>query len=48
MTIKKVKQQITTARASRREAYALLEKARQAVEIAIEKNEAAGMAALES
>ena len=45
-TIKKVKQQITTARAARREAHALLEKAKQAVEVAIEKNEAAGMAVL--
>ena len=45
-TIKKVKQQITAARAARREAHALLEKAKQAVEVAIEKNEAAGMAVL--
>jgi len=45
-TIKKVKQQITAARAARREAHALLEKANQAVEIAIEKNEAAGMTVL--
>jgi type I restriction enzyme S subunit len=45
-TIKTVKQQITAARAARREAHALLEKAKQAVEIAIEKNEAAGMALL--
>jgi hypothetical protein len=45
-TIKKVKQQITAARAARREAHALLETAKQAVEIAIEKNEAAGLAAL--
>jgi hypothetical protein len=41
-----VKQQITAARAARREAHALLEKAKQAVEIAIEKNESAGMALL--
>ncbi len=47
-TIKKVKQQITAARTARREAHALLEKAKQAVEIAIEKNEAAGMAGLRS
>lgn len=46
-TIKKVKQQITAARAARREAHALLEQAKQAVEIAIEKNEAAGTAMLE-
>ena len=45
-TIKKVKQQITAARAARREAHALLEKAKQAVEVAIEKNEAAGLAML--
>jgi len=45
-TIKKVKQQITAARTARREAHALLEKAKQAVEVAIEKNEAAGMAVL--
>jgi type I restriction enzyme S subunit len=45
-TIKKVKQQITAAQAARREAHALLEKARQAVEIAIEKNKTAGMALL--
>lgn len=45
-TIKTVKQQITAARAARREAHALLEKAKQAVEIAIEENEAAGMALL--
>jgi hypothetical protein len=45
-TIKNVKQQITAARAARREAHALLEKAKQAVEVAIEKNEAAGMALL--
>jgi hypothetical protein len=45
-TIKKVKQQITAARAARREARGLLEKAKQAVEIAIEKSEAAGMALL--
>jgi hypothetical protein len=41
-TIKKVKQQIAAARA----AHALLEKAKQAVELAIEKDEAAGLAAL--
>jgi type I restriction enzyme M protein len=45
-TIKKVKQQITAARVARREAHALLEKAKQAVEVAIEKDEAAGMAML--
>lgn len=45
-TIKKVKQQITAARAARREAHALLEKAKLAVEVAIEKNETAAMAAL--
>ncbi len=45
-TIKKVKSQITAARAARREAHALLERAKQAVEIAIEKNESAGMAVL--
>ena len=45
-TIKKAKQQITAARAARREAHALLENAKQAVEVAIEKNEAAGMALL--
>ncbi len=45
-TIKKVKQQITAARAARREAHVLLEKAKQAMEIAIEKDEAAGMATL--
>jgi hypothetical protein len=47
-TIKKVKQLITASRLARREAHALLEKAKQAVEIAIEKNEAAGMAILRS
>jgi hypothetical protein len=47
-TVKKVKQQITAARAARREAHALLEKAKQAVEVAIEKNEAAGMTLLAS
>ena len=46
VTIKKVKQQITAARAARREAHVLLEKAKQAVELAIEKDEAAGLAAL--
>ena len=45
-TIKKMKQQITAARAARREAHALLEKAKQAVELPIEKGEAAGLAAL--
>ena len=45
-TIKKVKQQITAARVARCEAHALLEKAKQAVEVAIEKNEAAGLAGL--
>ncbi len=45
-TIKKVKQQITAARAARREAHALLEKAKQAVEVAIEKNEASALAYL--
>ena len=38
-----MKQQITAARAARREAHALLEKAKQAVEIAMEKSEAAGL-----
>ncbi len=47
-TIKKVKHQITAARAARREAHTLLEKAKQAVEVAIEKNEAAGMKLLET
>jgi hypothetical protein len=42
-TIKKVKQQITAAR---REAHSLLEKAKQAVEVAIEIDEAAGMMVL--
>lgn len=42
-TIRKVRQQITAARAARREAHALLEKAKRAVEVAIEKNEMAGM-----
>lgn len=46
-TIKKVKQRITAARAARREAHALLEKAKLAVEVAIEKNETAGMAVLQ-
>lgn len=45
-TIKKVKQQVTSARVARREAHELLERARRAVEVAIEKNEAAGMAEL--
>lgn len=45
-TINKVKQQITAARAARREARALLEKAKQAVEVAIEKNEASALAYL--
>ena len=45
-TIKKVKSQITAARAARREAHALLENAKQAVEIAIDKNEAAALAYL--
>ena len=40
--IKKVKHQITAARA----AYALLGKSKQAVEVANEKNESAGMAVL--
>jgi len=45
-TIKKVKQQIIAARAARREAHALLEKAKQAVEVAIEKDETQGLALL--
>ncbi len=45
-TIKKVKSKITTARNARREAHALLENAKQAVEIAIEINEAAALAYL--
>jgi hypothetical protein len=45
-TNKKVKQQIIAARAARREAHALLDRAKRAVEVAIEKNEAAGMAVL--
>ena len=45
-TIKKVKQQITAARAARREAHALLEKAKQAVEVAIEYSEGKGLALL--
>ncbi len=45
-TIKKVKSQITAARAARREAHALLERAKQAVEIAIEKDEASALAQL--
>jgi hypothetical protein len=45
-TIKKVKSQITAARAARREAHTMLEKAKQAVEIAIEKDEAAALAFL--
>ncbi len=45
-TIRKVKQQITAARAARRDAHRLLEKAKQAVEVAIEKNESAGMEVL--
>ena len=45
-TIKKVKSQITAARTARREAHALLEKAKGAVEIAIEKNEVAALAYL--
>jgi len=45
-TIKKVKQQITAARLARREAHALLDKTKQAVEFAIEKNEASALAYL--
>ncbi|MDB6023834.1 MAG: type restriction/modification system methyltransferase [Verrucomicrobiales bacterium] len=45
-TISKVKQQITASRAARREAAARLEKAKLAVEMAIEKNESAGLAEL--
>jgi hypothetical protein len=45
-TVRKVKQQVTAARAARREAHGLLERAKRAVEIAIEENEAAGMAYL--
>ena len=45
-TIRKVKQQVTAARAARREAHGLLERAKRAVEVAIEENEAAGMAYL--
>ncbi|MDR3458752.1 MAG: hypothetical protein P4N60_14980 [Verrucomicrobiae bacterium] len=47
-TIKKVKSQITAARAARSEAHALLEKAKQAVEIAIEKDEGTALAYLSS
>ena len=47
-TVKKVKQQITAARVARREAHSLLEKAKYAVELAIEKDEAAGIALLKS
>lgn len=46
-TIKKVKQQITAARLARREAHALLEKAKQAVEVAIEDSERSGRKLLE-
>lgn len=45
-TIKKVKRQIRAARAARREAHGLLDRAKRAVEMAIEKSEAAGMAVL--
>jgi hypothetical protein len=45
-TIKKVKQQITATRTARREAHALPDKAKRAVEVAIEKNKSAGMAML--
>jgi len=45
-TVKKVKEQITAARAVRREAHALLEKAKRSVEVAIENNEATGMVIL--
>ena len=45
-TIKKVKSQITAARAARCEAHTLLEIAKQAVEVAIEESETAGMAML--
>ena len=45
-TIKKVKQQITAARAARREAHALLEKAKQAVEVAIEDSERSALKSL--
>jgi len=45
-TIKKVKRQIRAARAARREAHGLLERAKRAVEVAIENSEAAGMAIL--
>ena len=41
-----MKPQITAARTARREAHALLEKAKQAVEVAIEQNEAAALAHL--
>jgi hypothetical protein len=46
-TIRKVKHQITAARAARREAHPLLAKAKQAVEVAIQKNETAGMGVLQ-
>lgn len=47
VTIKKVKQQITAARAARREAHALLEQAKQAVELAIEDSERSALKLIE-
>jgi hypothetical protein len=45
-TIGRVKRQIRAARAARREAHGLLERAKRAVEVAIEESEKAGMAVL--
>ena len=44
--IKKVKRQIAATRAARREAHGLLDRAKRAAEVTIEKSEAAGMACL--